>query len=584
MALYKVICVATLLTLLTPESHSQLNVCGRPALNTRIVGGQAAPAGSWPWMASLHRFGHFCGGSLINNQWVMTAAHCFQPPSTNNLVVFLGRQTQQGTNRNEVSRTVTRIIIHPNYNPRTSDNDICLLRLSSPVTFTNFISPVCLAAPDSVYFTGIDSWVTGWGNIGSGIALPSPQNLMEVVVPIVGNRECNCNYGVGSITDNMICAGLRTGGRDSCQGDSGGPMVSKQGGLWIQSGVVSFGEGCARPNRPGVYSRVSRYMAWINSRISTNQPGFVNYRSSGTNSDFSFTCAGLAPPPSTIAPTTIAQPLVCGRAPQNTRILGGGSVATAAVWPWMASLQKNGSHMCGGTLVAADAVLSDSNCFSSSPTPSEWTVVLGRLRQNGSNTFEVTLNVTNIIMSTDPTGSNVAVLRLSTEPTLSDYIQPICMDNGRTFAVGLMCWAAGWNARRGGEEQVLQELETSVVNCGNGSSSDRICTGALILEQGDFGGPLMCKLDGFWFQAAVLSSGNTTSTVREAMMSFTKLSTYQEFLTRTVGFLSPANTTATTNMTTNMTNATLTGGAPVHSPVFVFFHLLVFSASLYLFL
>jgi len=87
----------------------------------------------------------------------------------------------------------------------------------------------------------------------------------------------------------------------------------------------------------------------------------------------------------------------------------------------------------------------------SSPTPSDWTVVLGRLKQNGSNQFEVTLNVTNITMSTKD-GFNVAVLRLAARPGLSDYIQPICMDNGQTFAVGVTCWVAGWSAGRGGGE------------------------------------------------------------------------------------------------------------------------------------
>uniref|UniRef100_A0A669ERY3 Peptidase S1 domain-containing protein n=1 Tax=Oreochromis niloticus TaxID=8128 RepID=A0A669ERY3_ORENI len=252
--------------------------CGQPKLNTRIVGGQVAPVGSWPWQVSLQRSGfHFCGGSLINSQWVLTAAHCFQTSTPTGLTVNLGLQSLQGSNPNAVSRTVTQIINHPNYNSGTNDNDICLLQLSSPVTFTSYISPVCLAASDSTFYSGVNSWVTGWGNIG--MSLPSPQNLMEVEVPVVGNRQCNCNYGVGRITDNMICAGLSAGGKDSCQGDSGGPMVSKQNGRWIQAGVVSFGEGCAEPNLPGVYARVSQYQTWINSQISSNQPDFFVFAS-----------------------------------------------------------------------------------------------------------------------------------------------------------------------------------------------------------------------------------------------------------------------------------------------------------------
>ncbi|KAL3986563.1 caspase recruitment domain-containing protein 8 [Sarotherodon galilaeus] len=277
-------------------------VCGQVALNTRIVGGQVAPVGSWPWQVSLQRSGsHFCGGSLINSQWVLTAAHCFQTTDQSGL----------------------SIITHPNYNSKTNDNDICLLQLSSPVTFTSYISPVCLAASDSTFYSGVNSWVTGWGNTGEGVSLPFPQNLMEVEVPVVGNRQCNCNYGVGRITDNMICAGLSAGGKDSCQGDSGGPMVSKQNGRWIQAGIVSFGEGCARPNFPGVYARVSQYQTWINSQISSNQPGFMTFTSTGTDSDLSVTCKGLPPVPTTIpttttTPTTTTSKRMSSTNPKNT--------------------------------------------------------------------------------------------------------------------------------------------------------------------------------------------------------------------------------------------------------------------------
>uniref|UniRef100_A0A4W6G8J0 Peptidase S1 domain-containing protein n=1 Tax=Lates calcarifer TaxID=8187 RepID=A0A4W6G8J0_LATCA len=272
-------------------------VCGITPLNPRIVGGEDAPPGSWPWQVSLQRFGgHVCGGSLVNREWVISAAHCFSSTSTSGWQISLGRQNLQGNNPNEVSRTVARIILHPNYDSITNNNDIALLKLSSPVTFTDYIRPVCLAAGGSVFNNGTDSWVTGWGAVKEGVSLPFPETLQEVEVPVLGNRQCNCLNGVGTVTDNMICAGVLAGGKDSCQGDSGGPMVSKQGSVWVQSGIVSFGFGCARPNLPGVYSRVSRYQSWINSFISSDKPGFVQFTSSGPDADSSYTCPGLPPP------------------------------------------------------------------------------------------------------------------------------------------------------------------------------------------------------------------------------------------------------------------------------------------------
>uniref|UniRef100_A0A3B3DN57 Peptidase S1 domain-containing protein n=1 Tax=Oryzias melastigma TaxID=30732 RepID=A0A3B3DN57_ORYME len=195
-------------------------------------------------------------------------------------------QIQQKANPNEVNRTVAEVITHPDYKGQTNENDIALLKLSSPVAFTAYIAPVCLAASGSTFYDGVDCWVTGWGNIAFGV-LPYPQNLQEVKVPIVGNRQCQCNYGQYKISEDMVCAGLKQGGKDACQLDSGGPLVSKQGSRWIQAGLVSFGEGCALPNFPGVYTRVSQYQTWINSQITSDQPGFITFSSTGTNSDLS---------------------------------------------------------------------------------------------------------------------------------------------------------------------------------------------------------------------------------------------------------------------------------------------------------
>uniref|UniRef100_A0A4W6DEH1 Peptidase S1 domain-containing protein n=1 Tax=Lates calcarifer TaxID=8187 RepID=A0A4W6DEH1_LATCA len=258
-------------------------VCGRAVLNSRIVGGEEAPVGSWPWQAGLYRFGSFlCGGSLINSEWVLTAAHCgYQTKSlgtaagnvTTGLVVFLGTQSISIFTANEVGRLVERIVIHPDYIARTGNNDIALLKLSSPVNFTDFIRPVCLAASDSTYHNGTNIYVTGWGTIAFGVLPPPPHTLREVEMPVVGNRQCNCDYGVGSITDSMMCVGDRAGGKGTCQGDGGGPLVSKQGGRWIQGGVVSSGSECGKPNFPGVFTRVSHYQSWINSQINSDQRG-----------------------------------------------------------------------------------------------------------------------------------------------------------------------------------------------------------------------------------------------------------------------------------------------------------------------
>ncbi|XP_067249005.1 trypsin-like [Chanodichthys erythropterus] len=260
-------------------SLSQLDVCGQAPLNNKIVGGEDAAAGAWPWQVSIQSAkygGHFCGGSLINKDWVLSAAHCFQE-SLDTIEIYLGRRSQSGSNPYEEFRTAIQVINHPNYVGATHDNDIALLQLSSSVTFSEYIKPVCLAATGSVFTAGTESWVTGWGALNSGGS--SPDILQEVMVPIVSNSDCNNAYE-GGISSNMICAGLlNEGGKDSCQGDSGGPMVSKNGSVWIQSGVVSFGEGCADPKFPGVYARVSQYNSWINNKVGSNPPGYVEFSS-----------------------------------------------------------------------------------------------------------------------------------------------------------------------------------------------------------------------------------------------------------------------------------------------------------------
>jgi len=308
MALYQLLCGLTvMINLLSKGCHSEQPVCGVAKLNPRIVGGQDASPGSWPWQASISDRGlYICSGSLISDQWVLTAAHCIT--GSPNIEIHLGRHNQSGPNPNEMARNVNMSIRHPEYDSFTSDHDIGLMKLSSPVNFTDYIQPICLASMNSTFHAGTTSWAAGWG-----FTQPRsfPDILQEVDLKIVGNNECQCNLSF-PITENMMCAGGGAGGKDTCQGDSGGALLTKMGSYWVQGGVTSFGFGCARRYSPGAYARVSQYQTWITMETGQNI-GFVTFNSPGVDSDLYFTCPTYPPAITTTAhPYTTEDPSIFG--------------------------------------------------------------------------------------------------------------------------------------------------------------------------------------------------------------------------------------------------------------------------------
>ena len=246
----------------------------------RIVGGQEADPGEWPWQVALVKKGpnlynnQFCGGMLIAANWVVTAAHCVDTEGPNDLDVVAGVHDLANPGANIQRRTLSQIIVHPNWNPTNGDSDIALLKLTSPIAerpASAGILPIryiALAPTNVGDLAGRNVTVTGWGNRKP--APPGgtdyPQRLHEVVLPVATQASCVAAYAqLTGITANMLCAGQLGSGKDSCQGDSGGPLVYNGGGTWQLAGVVSWGEGCAHPNYYGVYTRVSRFVDWINS-------------------------------------------------------------------------------------------------------------------------------------------------------------------------------------------------------------------------------------------------------------------------------------------------------------------------------
>ncbi|KAK4871859.1 hypothetical protein RN001_015983 [Aquatica leii] len=237
----------------------------------RIVGGHNADLGEWPWIAGLFNGGRqFCGGSLIDNIHILSAAHCVAHMSSwdvARLTVRLGdHNIKTDSEVKHIEKKVKRVVRHRGFDSRTLYNDVAILTLDSPVVFSHQVRPICLPRSTGETHEGKTGTVIGWGSIReSG---PQPSVLQEVSIPIWSNTDCRRKYGPaapGGIVEHMLCAGQAN--RDSCSGDSGGPLMVNDG-KWTQVGIVSWGIGCGKGQYPGVYTRVQTFLPWIQKNIS----------------------------------------------------------------------------------------------------------------------------------------------------------------------------------------------------------------------------------------------------------------------------------------------------------------------------
>ncbi|XP_016064467.1 PREDICTED: plasma kallikrein [Miniopterus natalensis] len=245
--------------------RGDISVCGKKS-NARIVGGTNSSWGEWPWQVTLQvkltGQSHVCGGSIIGNRWILTAAHCFDGLSFSDMWRVYGGilNLSEITKETPFSR-VKEIIIHQNYNISENSNDIALIKLEAPLNYTEFQKPICLPSKDDTNIIYTNCWITGWGFTKERGEV---QNILQKTnIPLVTNEECQKRYRDYKITKQMICAGYKEGGKDACKGDSGGPLVCKHDGTWLLVGITSWGEGCGRREHPGVYTKVAEYVDWI---------------------------------------------------------------------------------------------------------------------------------------------------------------------------------------------------------------------------------------------------------------------------------------------------------------------------------
>ncbi|XP_030634808.1 transmembrane protease serine 3 [Chanos chanos] len=240
--------------------------CGsRPQFRARIVGGNVSRPGQFPWQVSLHyQSQHLCGGSIISNRWVLTAAHCvygFSDPASWAVHAGLTEQPVSGAG----SLSVEKILYHSSYLPGGLDYDIALLKLRNPLTFDGLVEPICLPNYGEGFEVGHMCWISGWGATQDGGE--ASVSLRYARVPLLPRKDCQRPEGYqGSITAWTICAGYTDGDSDTCQGDSGGPLACENSG-WKLVGATGWMQGCAEEKKPGLYTSVSHSLSWLQQQM-----------------------------------------------------------------------------------------------------------------------------------------------------------------------------------------------------------------------------------------------------------------------------------------------------------------------------
>ncbi|RVE53600.1 hypothetical protein evm_001741 [Chilo suppressalis] len=242
---------------------------GKQTAQRRIVGGDDAGFGTFPWQAYIRIGSSRCGGSLISRRHVVTAGHCVARAQPRHVRVTLGDYVINSAAEPLPAYTfgVRTIKVHPlfKFTPQADRFDVAVLTLDRNVHYMPHIAPICLPERGAEYL-GAYGWAAGWGALSPGSRL-RPRTLQAVDVPVLDNRVCERWHRANGINvviyPEMLCAGYKGGGKDSCQGDSGGPLMLERAGRWYLIGVVSAGYSCASRGQPGIYHRVAHTVDWI---------------------------------------------------------------------------------------------------------------------------------------------------------------------------------------------------------------------------------------------------------------------------------------------------------------------------------
>ncbi|CAF1514808.1 unnamed protein product, partial [Didymodactylos carnosus] len=354
-----------------PTSYTcdPLSSCGcskERAVLSKIVGGEPAVPHSWGWIVSFRRYlDHKCGGAVLNENYVITAAHCID--DINTIISNTVSVGKHQLSRSGQIRSISKVFVHPYYKKSTFENDIAVLQLSSPLNLSDpLVSKICL--PNLTETTSFDVpeyprvnsslVVVGWGRLlFRNDSLPDI--LQQVTVRAISKNHHMCSESIQN-PDIQFCAGIDNGGKDSCQGDSGGPLMLFSNNRWELVGIVSFGNECALPNHAGIYTRVAAYQNWIKNIL---EKGIDVLDTTTPISILKTTTTNSYPINSKIYKCNSSAQCGCSK---NWAVLSkivGGEIARPNTWGWIASIRRNSLHICGGSILNKNYVITAAHCL-----------------------------------------------------------------------------------------------------------------------------------------------------------------------------------------------------------------------------
>ncbi|XP_068443099.1 ovochymase-1 [Clinocottus analis] len=514
--------------------------CFSPELEpkSRIIGGQEAWANSWPWQVSL-RFSSMpaCGGAIISPAWVVSAAHCFKRFNKASFwTVLAGKHDLENPQEPRQQLVGVSVISnHPAYNTRTKESDLALLRLQRPLVFNQFVRPIDFWMDPLTPFRKCT--VTGWGSTRENGARVN--RLQEVNVTILPPKACN-QYYHGRMQPSMFCAGKDEGGVDACQGDSGGPLTCFTGSRYELAGLVSWGVGCGRARRPGVYTKIQQHIGWILDIMNQDMVYADDISTEG------------------LGAVSVSQ--------KGGVSVGNMTESCPSFWPWQASLQADGRHYCSGVLIHPRWVLTAQHC---SVRAKEDVVALGVHDLRFSSQTIPVDEVFNLPQDGSfPPNADLSLLRLSVPARFGSDVSAICVpdeEEDEDLDSSWSCVTTGWGASRAagrvlvaGEQQVgsswlesmdidpdrLHQVGLTLVNqttCrekwGGGLVTDsHICAdpAGSTSCMGDPGAPLLCRRRGAYFLFGVVTWGSRRCGADKPSV-FSRISAHLSWITELTG-------------------------------------------------